>query len=144
MEKLGIEGRSAVIPGMQYRDAVAAMEWLTAALGFERQAVYEGPDGTILHAQMTFGDGMIMLGSAAKESEYSALVALPDEIGGREARSVSLVAVDCDAVYARAKAAGAEMVFDLEEKPYGGKGFTCRDPEGYLWHVGSYNPWAAD
>jgi uncharacterized glyoxalase superfamily protein PhnB len=50
---------------------------------------------------------------------------------------------DCDAAYAQAKAAGAEMVFDLEEKGYGGKAFTCRDPEGYLWYVGTYNPWEA-
>jgi uncharacterized glyoxalase superfamily protein PhnB len=66
---------------------------------------------------------------------------LPSEIGGRETRSVSLVVNDCDAIYARAKAAGAEIIFDLEEKEYGGKAFACRDPEGYLWNIGTYNPW---
>jgi uncharacterized glyoxalase superfamily protein PhnB len=48
---------------------------------------------------------------------------------------------NCDAAYAQAKAAGAEIVFDLVEKEYGGKAFTCRDPEGHLWQVGDYNPW---
>jgi uncharacterized glyoxalase superfamily protein PhnB len=48
---------------------------------------------------------------------------------------------DCNAAYAQAKAAGAEMVFELEEKDYGGKAFTCRDPEGYHWNVGTYNAW---
>jgi uncharacterized glyoxalase superfamily protein PhnB len=68
---------------------------------------------------------------------------MPDALGGREIRSVSLIVSDCDAAYAQAKAGGAEMVFDQEEKNYGGKAFTCRDPEGYLWNVGTYNPWEA-
>lgn len=133
---------STVIPGMRYRNCVAAIEWLCMALGFEKNAVYMNADGVrVDHAQLTFGNGMIMLGSAQSETPYTPLAAMPDEIGGRETRSVFLLVNDCDAVYALAKAAGAEMVFDLEEKFYGGKGFTCRDPEGYLWHVGTYNPW---
>jgi uncharacterized glyoxalase superfamily protein PhnB len=133
--------KTTVIPGMRYRDCPAAIEWLCSALGFEKQAVHM--DGElVMHAQLTFGNGMIMLGSAQRQNDYSKWTAMPDEVGGREIRSVSLVVDDCDAAYVQAKAAGAEMVFDLEEKPYGGKGFTCRDPEGYLWHVGSYDPWA--
>jgi uncharacterized glyoxalase superfamily protein PhnB len=46
-------------------------------------------------------------------------------------------------MYAQAKAAGADVVFELREMDYGGKAFTCRDPEGYLWHAGTYNPWSA-
>jgi uncharacterized glyoxalase superfamily protein PhnB len=94
-----------------------------------------------MHAELTFGNGMIMLGSDSNQSEYSKFTAMPDDLGGREMRSVCLIVSDCDAAYAQAKAAGAVMVFDLREKNYGGKAFTCRDPEGYLWHVGSYNPW---
>ncbi|QHS52784.1 VOC family protein [Edaphobacter sp. 12200R-103] len=133
--------KSAVIPGMRYRDCPAAIEWLCKALGFEKHAVHMEED-LVMHAQLNFGNGMIMLGSAQKkQNDYARWTAMPDEVGGRETRSVYLVVDDCDAAYAQAKAAGAEMVFDLEEKPYGGKGFTCRDPEGYLWHVGSYDPW---
>ena len=130
-----------VIPGMRYRDCPAAIEWLCRALGFEKHAVHMDGD-VVMHAQLTFGNGMIMLGSAQRHNDYSKWTAMPDEVEGRETRSVYLVVDDCDAAYAQAKAAGAEMVFDLEEKPYGGKGFTCRDPEGYLWHIGSYDPWA--
>ena len=50
---------------------------------------------------------------------------------------------DADAVYARAKVAGFEMVIDIKDEDYGGRGFTCRDPEGHLWNVGTYDPWAA-
>jgi uncharacterized glyoxalase superfamily protein PhnB len=135
------ETRSTVIPGMRYRDCPAAIEWLCKALGFEKQAVYANKDGTIAHAQLTFGNGMIMLGSVNNGSPYSALVKQPDEIGGAETQSACLIVSDCNAVYATAKAAGAEMVIDIADMHYGGRAFTCRDPEGHLWSVGSYDPW---
>jgi uncharacterized glyoxalase superfamily protein PhnB len=136
---------SNVIPGMHYHDAPAAIEWLCNVLGFEKHAIYPGPGSNeIMHAELTLaGAGMIMIGSNRKDTPYGKLTVHPDDIGGAECRSVSLIVPDADAVYARAKAAGAPMVFDIEDKPYGGRGFTCRDPEGYMWHVGTYNPWTA-
>jgi uncharacterized glyoxalase superfamily protein PhnB len=133
--------KSTVIPGMRYRDCLAAIEWLCTALGFEKHAVYMGEGKSVMHAELRFGNGMIMLGSASVCTEFSKYSAMPDELAGRETRSVSLMVSNCDAAYAQAKAAGAEMVFDLVEKEYGGKTFTCRDPEGHLWQVGDYNPW---
>ena len=55
---------SVLIPSVRYRDAHAAIDWLERAFGFVRHAVYEGPEGTVAHAEMRFGTGMIMLGSA--------------------------------------------------------------------------------
>lgn len=133
--------RSTIIPGLRYRDALAMIDWLDRAFGFEKHAVYMGANNTVAHAQMTFGNGMIMLGSIDNGTPSSALTRQPAEIGGAETQSPYIVVSDCDAAYARAKAAGAEMVMDLEEKGYGGKGFTCRDPEGHIWHFGSYDPW---
>ncbi len=131
---------STVIPGMRYRDAPAAIDWLCRALGFERGAVYMSDEKTVAHAQLTFGNGMIMLGSVTNGQPMSELVRQPADVGG-ETQSPYLVVADCAAVYAMAKAAGAEMVLDLEDKGYGGKGFTCRDPEGHVWSVGEYDPW---
>ncbi len=144
MKNYAQDCKSAVIPGMRYRDCLAAIEWLCTALGFEKHAVYMGQGNSVMHAELTFGNGMIMLGSASNQSEYTKHTAMPDELGGRETRSVSLIVRDADAVHAQAKAAGAEMIFELREMNYGGKAFTCRDPEGYLWHVGTYNPWSAE
>jgi len=132
---------STVIPGMYYRNAPKAIEWLCRVFGFEKHAVHKGPKNTIMHAELTLGDGMIMLGSGRKEMGH--LMKHPAEVGGVETRGVNLIVDDADAVYARAKAAGAEIVIDIEEKPYGGKGFACRDLEGRLWWVGTYNPWKA-
>jgi uncharacterized glyoxalase superfamily protein PhnB len=67
---------------------------------------------------------------------------LPTELGGAQTRGVSLIVKDADEVYARARAAGAEMVEVIEDKPFGGRGFACLDPEGHIWHVGTYDPWA--
>ncbi len=76
--------KSTVIPALRYRDAHRAIDFLVAAFGFEKQAVFDGPDGTVMHAQLTFGNGMVMLGSASNEGEWNEWMAQPDEIGGRE------------------------------------------------------------
>jgi uncharacterized glyoxalase superfamily protein PhnB len=134
--------KATVIPCLRYRDAPAAIEWLCAAFGFNKQAVYPNPDGTIAHAQLTFGNGMIMLGSAVeKATEWGRLIKQPDQIGGAETQSAYLVVTDADVLYARAKAAGAEIVIDIKDEDYGGRGFSCRDIEGHLWSFGTYDPW---
>lgn len=142
MNSFAKDCRSTVIPGLRYRNALSMIDWLCRALGFEKNAVYVGANDQVMHAQLTFGNGMIMIGSVEKESPGSALVTQPDEVSGKETQSPYLVTADCDAVYQRAKDAGAEIVMELEEKSYGGKGFTCKDPEGHIWHVGNYDPWA--
>ena len=132
---------STVIPGMHYRNAADAIEWLCRVFGFEKHAVYTGPGNTIMHAELTLGSGMIMLGSV-NEKMPERRMKLPAEVGGAQTRGVSLIVKDADAIYARAKEAGAAIVEDIESKPYGGRGFTCLDPEGHIWHVGTYDPWA--
>lgn len=132
--------RSTVIPGLRYEDAPAAIEWLRQVLGFEIKAIYAGPDGTIGHAELTLGGGMIMLGSQ-KNDEYGRGFKAPRELGGFETRSVYVVVPDADAVYARAQAAGASMVKAIQNTEYGSREFGIKDPEGHTWTVGTYDPW---
>ena len=134
--------RTTVIPALRYRDAHKAIDWLVAALGFEKQAVYDGPNGTVAHAQLSFGNGMIMLGTVTSEGEWSKQMVQPDEIGMRETITTCLIVGDATATYATAKAAGAVITTELGEMPYGGKAFSCRDPEGHLWSIGEYDPWS--
>ncbi len=143
MSNFAMNCKSSVIPALRYRDALAAIEWLCKAFGFEKNAVYMGEGTVVAHAQLTFGNGMIMLGSIQNGTEYSKQMVQPDEVGMRETQHACLIVSDADAVYATAKAAGAEMLFDLKEMDYGGKAFSCRDPEGHLWSIGTYDPWAA-
>ena len=132
--------QATIIPGMRYRNAPAAIEWLCKAFGFEKHLVVPGPNGTIAHAQLTFGNGMIMLGSG-HDNEYGRLIKQPDEIGGAATQAAYVIVPDADAHYARAKAAGAEIVIDIVDADYGGRGYTCRDLEGHIWNFGTYNPW---
>jgi uncharacterized glyoxalase superfamily protein PhnB len=142
MSTLAKETRATVIPCLRYRDAPKAIEWLCRVFGFEKQLVVPNPDGTIAHAQLRFGNGMIMLGSVI-DSEFGRLIKQPDQIGGAETQTPYVVVSDTDAVYARAKKAGAEIVMDIRDEDYGGRGFSCRDLEGRLWNFGSYDPWEA-
>ena len=131
---------STVIPALQYQDAPAAIEFLCRAFGFERHAVYEGEGGTIAHAQLTLGNGMIMLGSV-KDTDYGKLLVRPRAVGG-VTMSVYIIVQDPDAHFARAKAAGAEITREPETQDYGGRDYTCKDPEGNVWSFGTYDPWA--
>ena len=47
-----------------------------------------------------------------------------------------------DAHYRQALVAGAVVVIDIKDEDYGGRGYSCRDPEGHIWNFGSYDPWA--
>ena len=131
---------STIVPSHRYRNAPAAIEWLCKVFGFERQAVYEGENGSIAHAQLTLGSGMIMLGSG-KDDDYSRGFKSPQELGGIETRSVYIVVPDADAAYVRAVEAGAAVVRPLQDTDYGSREFTVKDPEGHSWSAGTYDPW---
>jgi uncharacterized glyoxalase superfamily protein PhnB len=132
---------SSVIPCLRYRDAKRMIAWLQDVFGFRSQAVYEDDQGGIAHAQLTLGNGMIMLGSARKgDDEFGRAQSTPAALGGTT-QSPYLVVDDADAVHQRAVAAGAEIVIEIKDEDYGGRGFSCRDPEGHLWNVGTYDPW---
>jgi uncharacterized glyoxalase superfamily protein PhnB len=134
--------RATVIPVLRYRDAPAAIEWLCRTLGFEKHLIVPNEDGTIAHAELSFGNGMIMLGSVLEdETEFGRLMKQPDEIGGAETQSPYVVVDDVDAVYARAKAVGAKIAVEIRDEAYGGRDFSCYDLEGHLWSFGTYDPW---
>lgn len=118
-------------PSLRYRDAGAAIEWLEDAFGFQRQMVVDGDGDTVAHAQLSFGDGTVMLGSEREE-----------DWGRHAGQSWVYVAVDSDidAHCERARGAGAEIVREPTDQDYGSRDYSARDPEGNLWSFGSYRP----
>jgi uncharacterized glyoxalase superfamily protein PhnB len=132
--------KSTVIPCLRYRDAPAAIEWLCENFGFEKQLAVPHEDGTIAHAQLVFGGGLIMLGTAI-DNEYGRVLSPPSALGGASTQGIYVIVPDADAVYAKAKAAGAGIVVEIKDEDYGGRGFTCRDLEDHVWSFGTYNPW---
>jgi len=123
-----------VIPALQYDDAPAAIEFLTAAFGFEAVSVHEGPDGTIAHAELRSGTGMVMLGSRpnAREEER-----IHQPAGGS---SIYVIVDDADAHFERATKAAATITRPIRDTEYGSREYTAEDLEGNLWSFGTYRP----
>lgn len=126
----------SIFPTLTYADAPAAVRFLTDALGFDATMVMPGEeDGTIAHAELRLGNGMVMVGS--KRDEGFGL--LTKDHGPS---SIYLVIDDPDAHHERAVAAGAEVVMALVDQDYGSREYTAKDPEGNLWTFGTYQPFA--
>lgn len=129
------------IPCLRYRDVRAAIQWLHDAFGFEPHLIVEDGNGNIRHAQLRLGCGLVILGPVTEHSSaFGRLMRGPREVGG-VTQAVYLVVSDADAVYRRVREMGAEIVVEVHDEDYGGRGFGCRDPEGHLWYVGTYDPW---
>jgi len=121
-----------VYPTLSYRDANTALEFLKAAFGFEEHEVHRSDSGAIVHAELRYGDGMIMFGDAGKgDADIRVGVA-----------STYVTVDDPDAHHAQAKAAGAEIVMELRDTDYGSRDYGCEDPEGNRWYFGTYDPLA--
>lgn len=118
---------------LRYDDARAAIDYLTGTLGLVEQFVSTGDDGAVAHAELSFGDGVVMLGTRS---------GTPDTFDtGRAVVYLALDSADeVDAHHDRAVAAGAQVVQELVDQPYGSREYAVRDPEGNIWSVGSYRP----
>ena len=130
---------STILPTLRYRDAPAAIEWLCRAFGFERHLIVPGPDGTIAHAELRLGAGMVMLGSYGA-GEFDRLMATPGDAGGRCTQSIYVVVPDVDTHHDWAAGAGPEIVKALRDEDFGDRDTICRDPEGHVWSFDSYDP----
>lgn len=128
------ETTTHVWPILTYRDARVGMRFLTDAFGFEERAVYARDDDPSVVEHAEFGwplGGGLMFGTAGKDDSP-----FGQRVPGND--SVYVVCDDPDALFARATAAGAEVVRGLVDEDYGSRGFTVRDPEGNLWSFGTY------
>lgn len=119
--------RQHVYVTLRYADAPVAIEWLQATLGFTEHEIHVNDDGTIAHAQMAFGEDLIMLGSGVPTAPQTIYLARPD----------------VDEHYAVAVAAGATVTMPIVDQDYGSREYAVSDPEGNTWAVGTYQPSAA-
>jgi uncharacterized glyoxalase superfamily protein PhnB len=120
-------------PNLLYRDAEAAMDWLERTLGFDRREDHRDDEGNVRHAELSLGAAIVMLGSAGVGREP--FRSLPSG-----ASLVYCAVDDVDALYERARAAGADIPLEPTDTDYGSRDFTVRDPEGNLWAFGTYRP----
>ncbi|MET9850945.1 VOC family protein [Streptomyces ossamyceticus] len=128
------EGRPSICPTLLYTDAKAAVAQLTAGLGFTELSVYEGEDGTVHHAELAQGDGVVMLGSRGTGSAFDAVMK------GAGPAGVYVVVDDVDAHHRRAVEHGVEILMPPTDQDYGSRDYMARDIEGNVWSFGTYAP----
>lgn len=126
-----------LFPCLYYDDAVAAIEWLCDAFGFRARLVVPGSSGTVAHAELSLGPGVIMVGTARPERGWLS----PRSLTGLN-QVVSVFVDDPDAHFARAKAAGAVVLQELKDEAFGSRGYVVADLEGHHWYFGTYRPGA--
>ena len=126
---------SRFMPALRYRDLSAAINWLCRAFGFEGHDVVTAVDGTILRARLKFGRETILLLPVRNSGPP---VSRPAEEIGHEMQSYYFIVDDPDEHYLHAKDAGAEVI-EIMEYDDGGRGYSCRDPEGHIWNFVTYD-----
>ena len=123
-----------VFPTLSYDDADAALDFLTAAFGAEPHAVYRDEAGTIHLAEVRLGNGIVMFGSSRDDVRATR----------GAGKGIYVVVADPDRHCERARAGGAELVRELNDTSYGSREYGARDPEGNMWHFGTYQPFASE
>jgi uncharacterized glyoxalase superfamily protein PhnB len=125
------EAAPTLYPLLRFRDAPAAITFLTSAFGFVERELIANQDGTIAHAELSYGPSILMLGSDRDDPV----------MGSRAGHGWIYVAVeDADEHCRRARAAGAKIVAELHDTDYGSRDYTAHDLEGNVWHFGTYRP----
>lgn len=123
------DAEPTMFPEVHYRDARVAIAELTSAFGFETTLAVPGPNGTVMHAELTFGDGVVMSGEIHDDPSW-----------GDGHQCICVYQPDPDAHYARAKEAGAAIVKAPETTPFGARHYAARDPAGFLWLFSTCKP----
>lgn len=114
-----------IVPYLSYRDPRAAIAFLQTAFGLQPLFVVDGEDGGVVHAEMRFGNGVLMIGTDERQKGSPGLYLVVDDVDGH---------------YQTAEAAGATIVYPPQDTEFGTRRYRARDPEGHEWSFGSYRP----
>jgi uncharacterized glyoxalase superfamily protein PhnB len=117
-----------IAPMLVYADAPAAIEFLGKAFGFDTRFRMDMPDGSVGHAELGFGDDVVMI---ASEWESGGVVS-PLRLPALHAQ-IHVRVDDVDAHFARARAAGATIAAEPADQEYGARSYRAIDPEGQRW-----------
>lgn len=130
-------GWPRISSSLAYQNAAQAIDWLCQAFGFEVRIKVMGDDGTVVHSELSFGDGVIMV--AGERSGPGMLARSPKSLGGACTQGLFIYVDDIQSHYDRARAAGAQVTRELAVSDYGAeywadRGYAVSDPEGHGWH----------
>ena len=122
-------GEPTIFPEILYRDAHKTREWIERALGFRPTLTVPDANGSLKHAELRLGDGVVMVGAAPQSGQFQGLT-----------HFANLLVDDPDAHFARAQAAGATIALEPQVAPFGARFYAAHDPEGFLWWISDYRP----
>ena len=128
---------SQLYPSLTYEDAPAAIDWLCRTLGFVRRLVVPTADGGVKHSELSLGPSVVMVSSPRPETGR-----VPRQGQKTTNFTLSLFVEDPDAHYQNAIAAGADQIEPPSDTPFGARGYSVVDPEGYSWFFANYRPGA--
>jgi uncharacterized glyoxalase superfamily protein PhnB len=121
--------RPAFIPSVIYQDNRAALEWLRNAFGFEIMFVLTDSKGNIAHAEMSHGDGVVMIGN-----EWVDWAKSPASVGGKNTQRIHVhLDSGIDEHCAHARQAGAKIIMEPSDQFYGDRTYAAQDHEGHHW-----------
>jgi uncharacterized glyoxalase superfamily protein PhnB len=121
-----------VWPALRYDEAPAALRFLVDVFGFREALVVPDDSGDITHAELRWPEGGAVMFGSTKHTEEGH-DAMRSGVG-----FVYVVTDHVDEVYARARAAGADVTREPEDTDFGSHTFSVRDPEGNHWTFGTY------
>jgi PhnB protein len=123
-------GMSWITPGLTVKNAETAIDWYGKTFGFEKKFAMPGPDGKIVHAQLIYQGHSIML---TPEGAFGCPSQSPVSSGAKPAVGLYVYCADVDALYARAKAAGAKIDCEPMDQFWGDRICSLTDPDGHSW-----------
>lgn len=126
------EGYPRISPYLNYENVGTMMDWLARAFGLVERHSQKTPDGKVIHAEMALEDGVVMMGCPGPEFRN------PKNLG-QVTQSLYIYVDDLDAHCARAREAGAEIIEEPADQPYGDRRYGAADPEGHHWYFASRN-----
>jgi PhnB protein len=115
-----------ITPYLLYEDVPRALDWLARAFGFRERLRFPEADGTVSHAEMELGGGLIMLGHPGPDYKS------PKRLG-QATQLVHVYVEDIDRHFEQARKAGATILREPEDEPYGDRRYDAEDLEGHVW-----------
>jgi len=126
-------GYSGVTPYLIIRGATRALDFYKRAFGAVEVMRFPGPGGSIGHAEIKIGDGIVMLADEMPDTPYRS----PEAFGGT-AVSLTFYVADVDRRFAQAVSAGATVQREVKDQFYGDRSGTLVDPFGHVWTIATH------
>lgn len=120
-----------ITPYLYYKNVAQALDWLARTFGFTERVRMPGPDGGIMHAEMEWAEGVVMLGCPGPDYKNPKTL-------GQTTQSLYVYVDEIDKHFQHAKSARAKIVEEPADQFYGDRRYAVEDPEGHVWYFAQH------